>query len=212
MATLITDPDLEQRLIEQRQADGTDKYDEVWEGMYVMSPLANTEHQDSVKHLTTILTITMDWSGLGKVFPGVNVSDREANWQDNYRCPDVAVFLNDTHAQDRSTHWFGGPDFVIEVVSPKDRSEEKLPFYAAVGTRELMLVHREPWKIVLYRLQGNELSEASRSAIENSQIIVSEVVPLNWQLIQHKGRPAIRITHHDGQQQWTIESHPKSTN
>ncbi len=34
MAILLTDPVLEQRLKEERQAAGTDRYDEVWEDVY----------------------------------------------------------------------------------------------------------------------------------------------------------------------------------
>ena len=53
MVALITDPNLEDRLVAQRRADGTDKYDEVWEGMYVMAPMANNEHQDlSLIHIS----------------------------------------------------------------------------------------------------------------------------------------------------------------
>ena len=59
MVALITDPHLEDRLIAQRRADGTDKFDEVWEGMYVMAPRANNEHQGLVDDLCTILTLTV---------------------------------------------------------------------------------------------------------------------------------------------------------
>lgn len=206
MATLITDPELEKRLIAQRQADGTDKHDEVWEGVYVMSPMANNEHQDLVDEISAVLTIVIKWAGLGRVFPGVNVSDQKVDWQYNYRCPDIAVFLNDTKAEDLQTHWLGGPDFAIEIVSPQDRSEEKLPFYARVGVRELMLIHRDPWALVLYRLQAKQLVEAARSTTETPLNVASEVVPLNWRLIHHDGLPEIQVTHHDGKQTWTIRS------
>ena len=45
MTALINDPKLEEKLIAKRQAAGADKFDEVWDGVYVMSPLANDEHQ-----------------------------------------------------------------------------------------------------------------------------------------------------------------------
>ncbi len=204
MVALITDPDLEQALIAKRQAMGVDKYDEVWDGVYIIAPMANDEHQDLVTELATVLTLVVDWTGLGKVRAGVNVSDQERDWHRNYRCPDVVVFLNDTKAENRGAFWFGGPDFAIEVVSRNDRSVEKIPFYARVGVRELMLIDRDPWAITLYRLQGDELVEAGRSSVEDSATIVSEIVPLNWQLQFPDGQPAIHITHHDGQQQWTI--------
>ena len=61
-----------------------------------------------------------------RIFPGCNVSDRPKRWKKNYRCPDVAVFLPGNPAEDRETHWFGGPDFAVEILSPYDRSREKL--------------------------------------------------------------------------------------
>ena len=39
MATLITDPKLEEQLRAQRAEWGGDRYDEVWEGTYLMNPL-----------------------------------------------------------------------------------------------------------------------------------------------------------------------------
>ena len=86
-----------------------------------------------------------------KVFAGCNVSDQPKRWKRNYRCPDVAVFLPGNPAEDRKTHWFGGPDFAVEIISRFDRSREKFGFYKSVGVRELLLVDRHPWALELYR-------------------------------------------------------------
>ena len=149
MTALINDPKLAEKLIAERQAAGADKFDEVWDGVYVMSPLANDEHQYLVKELTTILTFAVDWAKLGQTRPGVNISDRKDDWTKNYRCPDVAVFLNETKAENCDAFWFGGPDFGIEIVSSGDRIVEKLSFYAAVGARELLVIDRDPWVLTL---------------------------------------------------------------
>ena len=76
MVAMITDPLLVEQLIAKRREIGADRYDEVWEEVYVMSPLANNEHQDLVGQLTTVLEISIGWDGLGKVFPGTNITDR----------------------------------------------------------------------------------------------------------------------------------------
>ena len=204
MVALITDPVLEKQLIAERQAAGADKYDEVWEGVYVMSPLADDSHQGLVSDLTTVLTIAVHWAGLGRVRPGVNVSDREENWQSNYRCPDVVVFLKDTQAKNCGTHWFGGPDFAIEVVSKNDRTLEKLPFYASVGTRELLVIDRQPLSLTLYRLQDEELAKVGQSTHGDPADLSSEVIPLSWQIVTEQGETVIAIRHQDGVQQWTI--------
>ena len=61
MAALITDPELEERLIRHRQASGADRYDEVWDGLYVMSPIPNSEHQRMVSRLVAILEDVVGW-------------------------------------------------------------------------------------------------------------------------------------------------------
>ena len=105
------------------------------------------------------------------VFPGVNVSDREVKWTKNYRCPDVAVFLPGNPAKDRGTHWFGGPDFAVEVISPTTGPGKKFAFYAKVGVRELLLVDRKPWALELYRLQDGVLKLVGKSIPETSAIL-----------------------------------------
>jgi Uma2 family endonuclease len=168
MATLIRDSSLEERILAQRRASGADRWDEVWEGVYVMAPLPNDEHQDVQAKLVAILQTVIGWSGLGLVRAGVNVSDNEENWTYNYRCPDVAVFLKGTTAQNRREFWLGGPDFAVEIVSPKDASREKLDFYARVGVRELLIIDRQPWSLQLYRLKGGELLDAGSSVFPSS--------------------------------------------
>jgi len=45
MVILVVDPYVEDRLITERKASGADRYDEVWEGVYMMTPIPNTEHR-----------------------------------------------------------------------------------------------------------------------------------------------------------------------
>ena len=45
MALLSIDPMELARLLRDRRECGGDRYDEVWDGVYVMSPLADNEHQ-----------------------------------------------------------------------------------------------------------------------------------------------------------------------
>jgi hypothetical protein len=48
MSLLVLDKLVERRLRAQRKAWGVDHHDEVWEGVYVMSPIADNEHQTLV--------------------------------------------------------------------------------------------------------------------------------------------------------------------
>ncbi|MBW3539764.1 MAG: Uma2 family endonuclease [Planctomycetes bacterium] len=160
---IVADPDIRDHLIEQRRAAGHDRYDEVWEGTYVIMPLPTDEHQHVTTALATIFQTVLGWIGAALVRAGVNVSDRLEGWKENYRCPDVAVFLKETRAINDGTHWLGGPDFGVEIRSPDNRTYEKLEFYAKVLTRELLVVGRDPWTLELYRLQGDGWNETQEN-------------------------------------------------
>ncbi len=87
------------------------------------------------------------------------------------------------------SHWFGGPDFAAEVLSRRDRSREKLGFYAAVGVRELLLVDRNPWKLELYRREGDRWTLVGTFDLEGeARPLRSEVLPAAFRLVA--GRPA----------------------
>jgi len=133
MATPSTATLTDDELIAQRKAWGSDRWDGVWDGVYFISPLPNIEHQLLVARFASIFIAVVEAGNSGIVFAGVNVSDRAEGWTKNYRCPDVAVVLPGCPAKNCDTHWKGGPDFVVEVVSPDDRSRKKLDFYAKVG-------------------------------------------------------------------------------
>lgn len=204
MALLVTDPDLEERLIAQRQASGGDRFDEVWEGTYVMAPLANDEHQELQTALAAVFQIVIGWTGLGLVRAGVNVSDREDGWEHNYRCPDVVVFMSGTTARNCDTHWVGGPDFAVEVRSRGDRTPQKLPFYASVNVRELLVIERHPWSMLLYQLTDGELLPVGHLKPDDTTRLESKILPLSFRLIPASPRPTIEVTHRETGQQWSV--------
>jgi len=109
-----------------------------------------------------------------------------------------------TKARDCGTHWYGGPDLAIEVVSPNDQTFEKLDFYTSIQTREVLIVDRSPWRLILFRFQKDVLVEVGTSAVANNNRLSSEVVPLDWRLMAGDVRPQIEITHPDGTQKWLV--------
>lgn len=204
MATLVLDEYEEKQLLAARAENGGDRYDEVWEGVYVMMAFPNNEHQEIVMGLSSLLYEVVQKNGLGKVLPGVNVSDRDKDWKDNYRCPDVAVFLNHTSAIDRGTHWQGGPDVAVEIVSRGDETRKKLGFYANVGTRELLIVDRFPWSLELYRLEDGELRLAGKVVADDGNELKSDAVPLSFALAVDEDRPALQVRHAQTVQTWRV--------
>lgn len=207
MVALITDPRLERRIIARRRRLGIDRWDEVWKGVYVMAPSADNQHFDISNDFQSIFTIVIKWPGLGRCVSGVNISDRKEEWRKNFRCPDTAVFLNGTIAEDCGEFWFGGPDFAVEIVSPRDRTRKKIPFYEKVGTRELLIVDRRPWRLSLLRLIDGKLVEAGQSTFDESRELTSAVLPLSFQLSGDSTAPKILVRHRDGRH-WTIDAPP----
>lgn len=204
LPVLVHDPRLSRHLIRERRAGGHDVRDEVWDGVYVMSPMAGDDHQRIVARFCTILELIVGIPGLGEVRPGVNVSDRDEGWERNYRIPDVAVRLNDGRAVIREAHWHGGPDFLIEVLSPGDRARDKLAFYAAIGTREVLFVERRPWSLELYGLREGRLVPVGVSRPGNGEVLASEVVPLTFRLLDAAPHPRIEVRHVPDGQTWLI--------
>lgn len=203
-STLILDEQLAEKIRQERAESGIDRFDEVWEGVYVMAPIANNEHQDFSTKLATVFCTKIDFEKLGSTYAGINVSDRVRNWSHNFRIPDVAVFLNDTLATNHGTFWHGGPDFAVEIASKKDRTREKLDFYAKVKTSELLIVDRDPWRLELLRLDGDKLASVGVATVDSGDTLASKAIPFTFALQAGQPRPMIRVTHAEDGSGWDI--------
>jgi Uma2 family endonuclease len=204
MSLIVQDQNVRDRIIRERRERGLDREDEVWDGVYLLMPDPNVEHQHIRGRLTAFLMTAVELPGLGIVYPGLNVSDRADDWTKNYRCPDVAVYLNGNPAVNCGTHYLGGPDFAVEIISPDDRSREKLGFYARVGVRELLLIDRDPWALELYKRRKAKLARTGRSTPEQPKRLASAVLPLSFRLQPGEPRPQIEVVHSDGRQRWLV--------
>ena len=204
MTIFVDDPYTEDRLLAERQASGADRYDEVWEGIYMMTPIPNDEHQDIVMELAGILLISVGWEGLGRVRPGVNLSDRADDWKQDYRVPDVAVFLRDGKAENCDSYWRGAADFLVEVTSPGDRTRKKIPFYSRLGVVELLVVDRGAWVLELYRRQDDRLQMVGRSSLNADEVLTTQTVPLTFRMVSGTPRPQIEVIHVESGRSWMV--------
>lgn len=204
MPVLVNDSALAAQIRSDRAKSDGAQHDEVWEGVYIMSPLPGNEHQTIASLLWLVFHTLVEESHTGITFNGLNVSDREEVWLQNYREPDVGVFLAGNTAKDCGSHWCGGPDLVVEILSPNDLAREKRPFYAGIGVRELLIVDRDPWALELYRLEEGDLALAGRSTVEEPEPLTSVVLPLEFHLVSGPDRPRIEVRRTDGTQVWTI--------
>jgi Uma2 family endonuclease len=204
MALVVLDPSMEKRLKAEREASGADRYDEVWEGVYMMAPFPNNEHQDLQFDLATAIRSAFGSATPVRIHTGANVSDREDGWTFNYRIPDVVVVFPGGAARNCGTHWCGGPDFCVEIASAGDRSRDKLDFYTGIGVRELLLIARNPWELELFRLTNARLQSVGRTEVASSNVGASEVVPVSFRLVPGSPRPKIEVLHRDGVQRWLV--------
>ena len=111
MALVSLEPSELKRLIRRRRRTGGDRYDEVWDGVYVMAPLADNEHQSLGLDLAIAFKDALDLVHDAKVFHGCNVSDQPERWKRNLSVSGRGRILCRKSGQDRKTYWFGGPDF-----------------------------------------------------------------------------------------------------
>jgi Uma2 family endonuclease len=202
MATLITDPELAERLRAQRADSRGDRFDEVWDGTYIMNPIPNPEHMYLQGRLVWALTNAVGPSSPARIYPGLNVSDREDDWRQNYRCPDLAVILPGCVARQHGACFIGGPDFVAEIASLYDRSREKIEFYEQVGVREFLLVEREPWQLELHQLRDGKSELLGRSTVERSDKLQSVVLPVALRLVAGEERPQIEVRQIESNEVW----------
>ncbi len=203
-AILVSDQETANRLKAEREASDAGRHDEVWEGIYIVSPIANTLHQWLVMQLSLALQNVLDIDGGDRMYAGINVSDREQDWLQNYRIPDLAVVLSGNGLKDCETHLRGGPDFVVEILSPNDLAREKRGFYAQVGVRELLIVDRDPWALELYRLDDGILAPVGTSTADRPDVLASAVLPLTFRLLPGAERPRFEVSRTDGASIWTI--------
>ncbi len=204
MTMILEDPTTEAAIKARRAELGIDRFDEVWDGVYVGSPAPGSSHQLLLFQLHKVFDALIDEAGKGRTVQTVNISDRRDDWTENYRIPDLSVFLNANPAQNLDSHWVGGPDLAIEVLSPRDRATQKLDFYAKVGVRELLIVDRDPWSLELFQLEDGVMRPVGRVQYGAAETLTSQVIPLSFGLISGEDRPMIEAVHADSRQRWSI--------
>jgi Uma2 family endonuclease len=197
MVAQILDAILVDQLIADRQARGIDQHDEVWNGVYVTSPIANDEHQELVSFINSVLFQVIQVPGLGLVRPGVNLTDTPEDWMHNYRVPDVVVFLHGGAGVCHGAFWSGGPDLAVEITSTGERAGQKLKFYNRIGTKELLIIEREPWRLALYRRIRGKLATAGKSS-PNGKAFLSKSTQIRFSLLGDSAAPDLVLQHTDG--------------
>ena len=138
----------------RRRLTGIDRFDEMWEGVLHMAPAPIYEHQRIVAQLDRFLGPLCEQRRRGVLAVQINVFN-ESSTAEDFRIPDLTfIAAGHEHVLARDGTRGGGPDAVIEVRSPGDETYEKFPFFAQLGVREVLVVHRDTKHIEIYRLAG----------------------------------------------------------
>lgn len=141
-------------LIESRRATGADLYDEVWEGAYHMAPMTRGAHGLLDSEVAVILQSLSRPLGLFASGP-FNLGEA-----DDYRIPDRGI-----HRRRSNAAWFATAALVVEILSADDETFEKLPFYAAHGVDEVMIVNPVARSVTWLRLTAGAYSAVDRSPL-----------------------------------------------
>lgn len=131
-------------LAERKNSEAA-QWDEMWEGVLHMPPMPNRFNQRFARDLLIFLQVRWAKPRGAEVHQEVNlttVADEE-HWTLNYRIPDLVMLTKDRLSIDKNEYMAGTPLVVVEVRSPGDETDEKLPFYAALGVPEVWVFDRD---------------------------------------------------------------------
>jgi Uma2 family endonuclease len=172
--------DVSPELLAHRKLTGIDRWDEMWEGVLHMAPAPNREHQRILDELIAFLLPLLKRRRRGLLQSGINVFD-EACPKENYRIPDLSfvAYGHESILADDGTRG-GGPDAVIEIRSPGDESYEKLPFFASLDVREVIVIDRDSKKPELFRRAGSSFVEV---AADREGWLASETLRVRLRLV-----------------------------
>jgi len=144
-------------LLEHRHQSGLDRLDEVWEGVLHMTPAPNDAHADIAHQLAVLLDGPARAAGLFPTMHEFNLGSSEHD----FRVPDGGM-----HRARRWGTWEPTAPLVVEIFSPGEETWGKLPFYAAHGVDEILIIDPDKRTVAWLALR-----EGGYRAIERSGLI-----------------------------------------
>jgi Uma2 family endonuclease len=144
-------PELEAWL-ERRRSMGADRFDEVWEGRYVVAPDPHSNHGEVMAELRALLKPVASRLGLR---PALTFNLGQPG---DYRIPDAGLLPGPAGV------WHETAELVVEVLSPDDMTFDKLDFYTAHAVRELLVVDWQQRSVRCFALQDGQ-AERDRSEV-----------------------------------------------
>lgn len=178
-AVLVNAPD---SMIEHRRRLGIDKKDERWAGEWHFVNPPKLWHARLNSDLFLALGPVARRIGL---VPYGDCTGIFGEPDHDWRVPDQVY----ARAEDGIAEGLTGAELVVEVRSPGDESYEKLPFYAARGVTEVLIVH-EDRRVELYRLG----EDGTYALVDGGGMVTLSALPVSLTTIG----PRLRVTWTDG--------------
>ena len=142
--------DVPDHFLDERHRLGHDHQDEMWEGVLHMVPQPASRHQRLAHEIGAMLLPLAKAKGLlGMQEPALYSPRRDDSW----RVPELA-YAGPEHVSERGIE--GRAELVVEIRSPRDETYDKLPFYAAMGCQEVLVIDRDTCAVELFSLEGSE--------------------------------------------------------
>jgi Uma2 family endonuclease len=158
-----------EQLMQRRRVEGLDTFDEVWEGTYHVAPTGRSQHaylDDEMAGLLRPYALAAGLIGSGPFNLG---------GKDDYRVPDRGY-----HRERLDVVYFDTAAVVIEIVSPDDETYEKLPFYAAHGVDEVLVIEPSQREVHIFERTVDEgYADTGRSTLLNVDATTLQTA-INW--------------------------------
>jgi Uma2 family endonuclease len=157
MPTVILDPlpvEIDE-LLERRKQLGLDRADEMWDGVLHVNPSPHGRHGLVAQQLAELLAGPARVAGLVPLMAEINVGA-----EGDYRVPDGGI-LHPGPAR----LYYPTAALVVEILSPKDESWAKLPFYAAHDVDEVLVVDPKKREVHWLGLRGDRYEPIERSEL-----------------------------------------------
>lgn len=175
-AVLVNAPE---SMVEERRRRGIDKQDERWGGAWHLVNPPKLWHPRLNSDLFVVLAPLARRRGLVPYCESTGIFASEEDW----RVPDQVYARADQEMEEGLT----GAELATEIRSPGDESYAKLPFYAARGVTEVLIIHRDR-RVELFRLDGR----GGYSVVPDG---TSEVLGVTFTTVDG---PALRVSWSDG--------------
>ena len=148
---------------------------EIMNGVLIMTPVPEPNHQSAVARLTYNLLQAVEFRGLGRVLPGPLDVRLTSN---RVVQPDVLVVLNDNLHKVAKKYMVGGPDLAVEVASPGTATYDRLSkseAYEQAGVPEYWMVDPQEKTVEVLVLEDNGYQ--SLGTFKGKDTLPSRVVP-----------------------------------